>query len=141
MKKLVEDLEEGVEKVKENIVREDNKRELYSLDPVKVSKVSLPTFGGQDHEDFSKFKEDIEKGFKTNRISRDKQIIKLWECLKGYARKLFPDSNVTEIKEAWRILKQAFRNPIRIINHRKKALMKLSIKPKRVLNYDAEIAR
>ena len=79
MKKLVEDLEEGVEKVKENIVREDNKRELYSLDPVKVSKVSLPTFGGQDHEDFSKFKEDIEKGFKTNRISRDKQIIKLWE--------------------------------------------------------------
>ena len=79
MKKLVEDLEEGVEKVKENIVREDNKRELYSLDPVKVSKVSLPTFGGQDHEDFSKFKEDIKEGFRTNRTSKKEQIIKLRE--------------------------------------------------------------
>ena len=79
LKKLVEDLEEGVEKVKENIVREDNKRELYSLDPVKVSKVSLPTFGGQDHEDFSKFKEDIKEGFRTNRTSKKEQIIKLRE--------------------------------------------------------------
>ena len=28
-------------------------------------------FGGDDNENFSKFKEDIEKGFVTNRNSRD----------------------------------------------------------------------
>ena len=76
--------------------------------------MNLPTFGGKDNEDFSKFKEDIEKGFKMNRITRDKQIIKLRECLKGYARKLVPDSNVTEIKEG--------------------------MKPKSVTSFDAEIA-
>ena len=140
LKKLVEELEEEVEEVKEKIAKEDNERELYSLDPVKVSKVNLPTFGGKDHEDFSKFKEDIEKGFKTNRITRDEQIIKLRECLKGCARKLVPDSNVTDIKEAWRILKQAFGNPIKIINQRKEALMKLGMKPNSVTNLDAEIA-
>merc|ERR1712208_119647 len=73
LKKLVEELEEDVEEVKEKIAKEDNERELYSLDPVKVSKVNLPTFGGKNHEDFSKFKEDVEKGFKTNRITRDEQ--------------------------------------------------------------------
>merc|ERR1719209_615107 len=82
LKKLVEELEEDVEEVKEKIAKEDNERELYSLDPVKVSKINLPTFGGKNHEDFSKFKEDIEKGFKTNRITRDEQIIKLRECLR-----------------------------------------------------------
>merc|ERR1711954_251061 len=128
--KLMEDLEEDVEDVKKKIVTEDNERELYSLDTLKVSKVNLPTFWGKDSEDFSRFKENIEKGFKTNRISRDEQIIKLRECLKGYARKLVPDSNVTEIKEAWRILKQAFGNPIKIINQRMEALMKLGMKPR-----------
>ena len=121
VEKIVEDLEENVEEVKEEIVKEDNERELYSLEKTKVNKVDLPTFGGKDHEDFSKFKEDIEKRFKTNRTSRDEQIIKLRDCLKGYARKLIPDSNVTDIKEAWRILNQAFGNPLRIIKQRKEA--------------------
>ena len=107
MKKSVEELEKNVEEVKETIANEDNERELYSLDPVKVSKVNLPTFGGKDHEDFSKFKEDIEKGFKSNRITRDEQIMKLRECLEGYARKLVPDSNVTNIKEAWKSIERA----------------------------------
>ena len=140
LKKLVEDLEENVEEVKEKIAKEDNERELYSLDKTKVNKVELPTFAGKDHEDFSKFKEDVEKRFKTNRTSRDEQIIKLRECLKGHARKLVPDSNVTEIKEAWSILKQAFGNPIKIINQRKEALMKLGARPKDTANLDAVIA-
>ena len=129
-----------MKEVKRKIVNEDNERQLYSLDATKVSKVNLPTFEGKDCEDFSKFKVNIEKGFITNRISREEQIIKLRECLKGYARKLVPDSNVTEIKEAWRILKQAFGNPIKIINHRKDALMKLCVKPKALANLNTEIA-
>ena len=140
LKKLVEDLEENVEEVKEKITKEDNERELYSLDKTKVNKVELPTFAGKDHEDFSKFKEDIEKRFKTNRTSRDEQIIKLRDCLKGYARKLVPDSNVTDIKEAWRILNQAFGNPLRIIKQRKEALLKLGMKPRSTSNLSTEIA-
>ena len=53
VKKLVKDLEENVEEVKEKIAKEDNERELYSLDKTKVNKVELPTFAGKDHEDFS----------------------------------------------------------------------------------------
>ena len=138
--RLVEDLEVEVEDVKQQIVSEDNERELYSLDISKTSKVNLPTFGGKNHEDFSKFKMDVEKAFKTNRTSRDEQIIKLRECLKGQARKLVPDSNVTDIKEAWKILKQAFGNPIKIIQQRKEALLKLGTLPKRMSNRSIEIA-
>merc|ERR1711954_339457 len=140
MDEVVNCLREDVKEVKRKIVKEDNERQLYSLDTTKVSKVNLPTFEGKDCEDFSKFKENIEKGFVTNRISRDEQIIKLRECLKGYARKMVPDSNVTEIKEAWRILKQAFGNPIKIINQRMEALMKLGMKPKSMSNHNAETA-
>ena len=141
MDEVVNYLKEDVKEVKRKIVKEDNERQLYSLDTTKVSKVNLPVFGGKDHEDFSKFKEDVEKGFVTNRTSRDEQIIKLRECLKGYARKMVPDSNVTDIKEAWIILKRAFGNPIKIINQRKEALMKLGVKPKSTPNnLNSEIA-
>ena len=90
-------------------MREDNERELYSLDTMRVSKGNLPTFGGKDHEE-----EYVEKGFKSNRIIRDEQIFKLRECLKGYSQKLVPES--------WRIVKQAFENLIKIINFKKRVL-------------------
>ena len=51
------------------------------------------------------------------------------ECLKGQARKLVPDSNVTDVKTAWEILKKAFGNPIKIIKQRKEALLKLGEMP------------
>merc|ERR1711954_335695 len=52
-----------------------------------------------------------------------------------------PDSNVTDIKEAWNILKRTFGNPIKIINQRKEALMKLGVKPKSTTNnLNSEIA-
>ena len=115
----VNDLEEEVKQVKQKIVvNENNNRQLYSQDTTKAGNLNMPTFGGKDHGDFSKFKMDVEKGFKTNRTSKDEQIIKLRECLKGQAR------NVTDIKEAWRILKEAFINPIKIINQRKEAFLK-----------------
>ena len=139
MARIVANLKDEVKEVKQRIVKEDNERQLYSLDTAKVSKVNLPIFGGKDHEDFSKFKEDIEKGFVTNRTSKDEQIIKLRECLKGYARKLVPDSNVTDIKEAWRILKLAFGDPTKIIQQRTEALLKLGGKPKSTPNLNTEI--
>ena len=141
MDEVVDDLREELKEVKQKIVNEDKERKLYSLDTTKVSKVNLPMFGGEDHEDFSKFKEDIGKGFVTNRISRDEQLIKLRECLKGNARKVVPNSNVTDIKEAWRILKLAFGNPIKIIKQRKEALLKLGHLPRKRPgdNFNAQI--
>ena len=139
MGRIVADLKNEVKEVKQRIVKEDNERQLYSLDTAKASKVNLPTFGGKDHEDFSKFKEDIEKGFVTNRTSKNEQIIKLRECLNGYARKVVPDSNVTDIKEAWRILKLTFGDPTKIIQQRTEALLKLGEKPKSTPNHNTEI--
>ena len=95
----------GMEKVfievKEKLETEDEERGLYSMDKAKTSKVNLPTFSGKDSEDFSKFQADMEDGFKTNRVSRKEQIHKLRECVKGQARKLIPDSNVTDVSTAW----------------------------------------
>ena len=95
---VVNDLKEKIQQVKQEIVNEYNERQLFSLDTTKAGNVSLPTVGGKDQEDFSKFKMDVEEGFKTNRTSKDEQSIKLREGLKGQARKLGPDSNVTDIK-------------------------------------------
>ena len=54
--------------------------------------------------------------------------------LKGNARKLIPDSNVTDINEAWKILEKGFGNPIKIIKQRKEALLKLGSMPRKVGN-------
>ena len=54
MEEVVNYLRGDVKEVKQKIVKEDNERQLYSIDNTKDSKVNLPVFGGKDHEDFSK---------------------------------------------------------------------------------------
>ena len=125
----VAEIEKVFNEVKEKLETEDEERGLYSMEKPKTSKVNLPIFSGKDFEDFSKFHADMEDGFKTNRISRKEQIHKLRECLKGQARKLIPDSNVTDVSTAWEILKKAYGNPIKIIKQRKDALLKLGEMP------------
>ena len=49
------------------VEREDEYRELYTLDVSKTEAVKYPNFGGNDGEDFSKFKEDMEKAFVSKR--------------------------------------------------------------------------
>ena len=122
-------LEMTFNEVKENLEAEDEDRGLYSLEKPKTTSINLPTFSGKDFEDFSKFKLDMEDGFKTNRISKKEQIQKLRECLNGQARKLVPDSNVTDLGTAWEVLHKAYGNPIKIIRHRKEALLKLGEMP------------
>ena len=129
VEKEVADIEKVFNEVKEKLEAEDEERGLYSMEKVKSTKVNLPTFSGKDFEDFSKFQADMEDGFKTNRVSKKEQIHKLRECLKGQARKLIPDSNVTDVSTAWEILKKAFGNPIKIIKQRKDALLKLGEMP------------
>ena len=47
---------------------------------------------------------------------------------------------MTDIKEAWKILKQAFGNPVKIINQRKEALLKLGPLPRRTSNRSTEVS-
>ena len=125
----VQELEEAFKEVKEKLEAEDEERGLYSLEKPKTTSINLPTFSGKDFEDFSKFKIDMQDGFKTNRVSKKEQIHKLRECLKGQARKLIPDSNVTDVGTAWEVLQKAYGNPIKIIKQRKEALLKLGRMP------------
>ena len=125
----VQEIEVAFKEIKEKLEAEDEERGLYSLEKPRTTSKNLPTFSGKDSEDFSKFKLDMEDGFKANRVSKKEQIQKLRECLKGQARKLVPDSNVTDVKTAWEILKKAFGNPIKIIKQRKEALLKLGEMP------------
>ena len=63
--------------LKDKLEAEDEERGLYSMEKAKTMKITLPTFGGKDFEDFSKFQADMEDGFKANRVSRKEQIHKL----------------------------------------------------------------
>ena len=59
--------------------------------------------------------------------------------MKGQARKLIPDSNVTDVSTAWEILKKAYGNPIKIIKQRKDALLKLGEMPSAKLRGEKDL--
>ena len=130
IKIAVEKISQDVEFVVEVIKSEDDKRELYTLDPAKTDTIKLPTFEGRDDEDFAKFKEDVEKAFVQNRVARSDKLDKLREVLKGHAKKLVPQSITNNIDEAWDILSKAFGDPIRLMKFRKDSLLKLGTLPK-----------
>ena len=56
--KLIEVCKE-VEATIKAVEEQDNVRELYSLDEAKVDKIKLPTFSGDESEDYEKFKSDL----------------------------------------------------------------------------------
>ena len=66
----VVNLEEEVTKAIKNIKEEDEVRGLYSLSKSKASDVKLPKFGGNPHENFVKFRAEMLKGFKANKVRR-----------------------------------------------------------------------
>ena len=112
------------------IKAEDDTRELYTLDIAIADKVKLPTFEGLDSEDFSTFKELVEKAFIQNRVTKSDKIEKLREVLKGHAKKLVPESTIGDIDEAWAILEKAFGGADRLMESRKRALLKLGTLPR-----------
>ena len=103
---------------------EDEERCLYSLNRTKTSTVRLPAFSGQDDEDFSIFERDIKKGFVTNRIKKDDQVKKLRECLKGHAKRIIPRT-MDDIDEAFKILRELYGDPSRVMNARKAKIMSM----------------
>jgi hypothetical protein len=83
-----------------DVEKQDEFRELYTLDAKKTDSVKYPVFSGKDDEDFSKFKEDMEKAFVCNRVSRADKISKLRENLRGDALKLIPEALTMDIDAA-----------------------------------------
>ena len=63
----------------EDVESEDEKRALHTLDNVNTNPVKLPFFEGKDEEDFSDFKDKVEKAFVQNRTSKKDQLFKLRE--------------------------------------------------------------
>ena len=93
-------------------------------DPVK-----LPTFSGNEGEDYLAFKEELLKGLVQNRVIRSDKLSKLRDCLKGDALKLVPESITADFDEAISTLDKAFGKSIRIVRYKKDQLLKLGFHP------------
>ena len=128
--KLV-DVEQEVENTIKAVEEQNDVRELYSLDEVKVDKIKLPTFGGKDSEDYEKFKSDLLKGFAQNRVTQADKLDKLRECLFGEAKRLVPQSITSSVDDAIKVLDQAYGDPIRLFNYRQDYFFKLGKQPKK----------
>ena len=101
--KLSDDVEAAIKAVRE----EDDKRALYTLDTAKSDPIKMPIFKGKDDEDFTLFREKVEKAFVQNRTTKADQLEKLRESLQGYAKKLIPENSTKTVEQAWEILKKA----------------------------------
>ena len=128
--KLV-DVEEEVENTIRAVEEQNDARELYSLDEVKVDKIKLPTFSGNADEDYEKFKSDLFKGFAQNRVTQADKLDKLRECLSGEAKRLVPHSITSNVDDAIKVLDQAYGDPIRLFNYRQEYFFKLGKQPKK----------
>ena len=74
---LMENLKEEMNIAIRDIKEQDEARGLYSLSKSKASDVKLPRFGGKPHENFAKFKTEMLKGFKSNKVRKEDQVKKL----------------------------------------------------------------
>ena len=127
--RVITTLQEEMKATIAHIEEEDDNRALYTLDKSKTDPVKLPVFKGEEHEDYLKFKDEIQKGFVLNRICRDDQLPKLRECLRKHALNLVPESTVTKVEEAWKVLDQAFGDATKLLKYRWKELSKLGTLP------------
>ena len=112
MDKLFDDVEASIKAVR----IEDDKRALYTLDSAKSDPIKMPLFEGNDDEDFTLFKEKVEKAFVQNRTTKADQLEKLRESLIGYPKKLIPENSTKSVEQAWEILVKAFGDPERIMD-------------------------
>ena len=122
---LVNNISDEVYIAARAIEEEDDKRALFTLDTAKPDPIILPIFEGRDDEDYSVFKEKMEKAFIQNRTCKADQLAKLKECLKGNV----PDSITKTIEEAWADLAKAFGDPQRVLKARFDSLFKLGNMP------------
>ena len=112
---MMENLKEEMNIAIRNIKEEDEARGLYSLSKSKASDVKLPRFGGKPHENFAKFKAEMLKGFKSNKVRKDDQVKKLRENLFDQPKTMVPFS-MESISDAWKILDDMYGDAARVMN-------------------------
>ena len=118
-----------METVMERIKFENDSRCLHAFSKGKTAAVKLPTFSGGADEDFSKFKRDVIKGFKTNKVRRDDQTRTLRECLVGHPKHLIPIAMIN-IEDAWNVLISIYGDPSRVMAAKKKKILEMEEFPK-----------
>ena len=124
------ELPSTLKEVKAAIFEEDKCRDLYTLDTPRTDLVKLPTFNGNEGEDYLDFKEKMQKGLVQNRVTRADKIAKLRQHLKGHALKLIPESLTGDINQAWETLDKMYGDPTRLVRYKKKLLLSLGDQPK-----------
>ena len=105
------------DKTKKAVTEQDTERGLFTLEPAKTEKVKFPIFTGQPAEDYMKWKEKMENAFLKNRVPKDERVDKLREFLKGKALALVPETT-KNIDAAYTVLKDAFGDPARVLDHK-----------------------
>ena len=115
-KKLEEQLDivrTAVEEAVKSVEKEDNERNLFTLEKDTGAKIEYPKFSGKFSECFLKFKDKMERAFKSNRVPKVDQVDKLREQLSGFALSLVPDS-VKDIEFAFKSLEDQWGEPDRL---------------------------
>merc|ERR1711888_346543 len=87
----------------DDVGKQDDRKGLYSLSKSKAADVKLPKFGGKVDQDFSKFKTEMIKGFKSNKVRGEDQVKKLRENLFDQPKSLIQEG-LDSIEVAWKIL-------------------------------------
>ena len=118
------ELEEAIKQIK----AADKDKGLYSDRKAKASPVKLPTFSGNQNEDFLEFLEKFSKAVIANKIPKEDQLDKLREVLSGRAKAQVP-AKTEDIDRAWELLKSAFGDPMLLLKYRKQALGKIGSYP------------
>ena len=118
-------IEKKMEEAVKDIRKQDGKRGLYSLSKSKAADVKLPKFGGKIDQDFSKFKNEMMKGFKSNKVRREDQVKKLRENLFDQPKTLIQEG-LESIEVAWKILEDMYGDSERVLNAKKKKIKELS---------------
>ena len=111
---MVESIIREVKEVIKSVEEQDLVRRLFTLDTSKTDTVKLPIFGGKEEEDFQRFKDQMEKAFDQNRVSRADQLSKLRESLRGQAKRMVPEDITEDIDKAWEALDKAYGDPDRL---------------------------
>ena len=101
---------------------------LFTNDQTKSANVKHPKFSGDPAEDFSKFRFDMEKALRQNRVTRADQVAKLRDSLSGHAKSLVPNT-MLDINTAWEVLHTAFGDSARVMQARKEKIANLGVYP------------
>ena len=112
---MMENIKEEMNIVIRDIIEQDEVRGLYSVSKSKAADVKLPRFGGKPHENFAKFKAEMLKGFKSNKVRKDDQVKKLRENLFDQPKTMVP-FGMESIMDAWKILDDMYGDAARVMN-------------------------